>query len=372
MTDTPGENAPGRKLTVVDESDETRRPDRGDDSGSGSRRSTFRIAVPEDERAGDRLRGLAAGDPTVDSTVVAPGRTPPPNARRGTVALNLEDVLDDEEADGLSTLERLSGQLDLPAVRPEVPRERRSSDKPAAELDHYIRIIPASDPYAGATFKDVDVVLIGRRPDQDIYVEHDLVDGNHAEITYRDGVFEIAPVAGSLVYVGDKRVDERRALCRGDEFTLVGPGGPRFTVEMLKPDREPGRPPSRLPLLLRWLSPIIDPLAARHDLPPLFVLTVGLVVLTPILIGLFLLYLLWQENRLVPEVTPRMMIQSWSERSASAPVSSEQASGAQGQGRDGPGSSSNAGSTPGARTPGARTPDARTPEARTPEARTLA
>ena len=35
---------------------------------------------------------------------------------------------------------------------------------------------------------------------------------------------------------------------------------------VLKPDREPHKPPSRLPLLLRPLSPFVDPIAQRHEL----------------------------------------------------------------------------------------------------------
>jgi hypothetical protein len=181
---------------------------------------------------------------------------------------------------------------------------------PANDIAFYIRITPTEDRFAGATFKQQELVSIGRRIDQDIYIEHDLVGGNHAEISYAADCFKISPVAGNQIYINGHLIRKATILCREDEMTLVGPGGPRFVVEMLKPDRVPGKAPSQLPLLLRPFSPLVTTFATKHNLPPLLVLFIELCIAIPLLLGITIICLLWSDGKLTsPDVVP--IVEKW-------------------------------------------------------------
>lgn len=168
----------------------------------------------------------------------------------------------------------------------------RLPEYPPADVEFYIRLRPTDDAFSGATFRQIDLIGIGRSPDQEVYVEHDLVGASHAEILFSEGRYSIAPVAGNRVSINGEAILQPTVLCRDDLITLVGPGGPAFRVEMLKPDRPPGQKRSRLPLLLRPYAFFAEPLADRLDVSPLLIVLLSNLIAAPLILGLALLIFL--------------------------------------------------------------------------------
>lgn len=173
-----------------------------------------------------------------------------------------------------------------------VSEENAAQNQPplkAIDLEYYIRMCPRENRFAGATFKERESIAIGSERDCDVFVPHDLVEGNHAEITYTDGLFAVQGWGGNTVLVNNEVIQAETILCRGDELTLVGPGGPSFIVEMLKPDRAPSRGGQSLPRFLRIFGWLIEPSAKRLSVSPLLLLVFFMAVLTPFGLGVLLL-----------------------------------------------------------------------------------